>query len=81
MFQDFYVIVQWSIFRRWEVINAGYDEKGKRTLRNIYRVLCARYPNNSYQLIHFGSANIVERRVVHTDALMQERIEESHAES
>ena len=47
----------------------------KRIMRQRFKVLCARFPNNSFRLVDADSTNI-EQRIVHRDALTVMRLAE-----
>ena len=62
-----YAIMEWSVKdRRWAIIEEC-DQKNKRTMRMRYKVLCARYPNNSFKLVELNWT-VLEERVSNRDA-------------
>ena len=44
-------------------------------MRQRFKVLCARFPNNSFRLVDADATNI-EQRIVHSDALTAMRLAE-----
>lgn len=74
MTPSFQAICEWDIKNReWALTHCSTDGK---SISLTFRILCARFPNNSYQLIKFDGASTVKRRVVHRDALNREWMEE-----
>ena len=51
------------------------NAEAKRLMRKRFKVLCARFPNNSFRLVDADSTNI-EQRIVHSDALTAMRLAE-----
>ena len=69
-------IMEWNIReRRFDVIESETRESSLRVMRMRYKVLCARYPNNSFRLVSADATNI-EQRIVHSDALTAMRLAE-----
>lgn len=63
-----YAILEWDIKdRRWAVREEMDGCKAKRAMSMRYKVLCARYPNNSFRLTEMTERTLDER-VVHRDA-------------
>lgn len=46
-----------------------------RKMRMRYKVLCARYPNNSFRLVE-AELNVLGQNIVHSDALTAMRLAE-----
>lgn len=60
-------IEEWNIKDRcWSIIEEC-DAKHRRTMKMRYKVLCARYPNNSFRLVEL-TENVVDLRIVNRDA-------------
>lgn len=62
-----YAIEEWDFKdRRWAIIEEC-DASKKRMMKMRYKVLCARYPNQSYRIVEIVE-KAVESRIVHRDA-------------
>ena len=62
-----YAIEEWSIKDyRFNIIEEC-DESKKRMIKMRYKVLCARYPNNSFRLVELAE-RIVDSRIVNRSA-------------
>ena len=71
-----YAILEWDIKERaFRLIEADVTSLAKRIMRQRFKVLCARFPNNSFRLVDADSTNI-EQRIVHRDALTVMRLAE-----
>ena len=69
-------IMEWNIKeRRFEIIESAMNESALKKMKMRYKVLCARYPNNSFRLVSADAANI-EQRIVHSDVLTAMRLAE-----
>ena len=72
-----YAILEWDIKERaFRLIEAYMTARAKRIMTQRYKVLCARYPNNSFRLVSCDAVNI-EQRIVHSDALTAMRLSEA----
>ena len=62
-----YAIEEWDIKeRRWSIIEEC-DASKKRMMKMRYKVLCARYPNNSIRLVELTEV-VADSRIVNRDA-------------
>lgn len=69
-------IMEWDIKeRRFEIIESAMNESALRKMRMRYKVLCARYPNNSFRLCE-AEMSVLAQNIVHSDALSMMRREE-----
>ena len=64
-----YAIEEWDIKdRQWRIADEFFrGRSAKRFARMRYKVLCARYPNNSYRIVEVVEKT-VESRIVNRDA-------------
>ena len=66
-------IMEWDIkARRFEIIESAMNESALRKMRMRYKVLCARYPNNSFRLCE-AEMMVLAQNIVHSDALSMMR--------
>ena len=69
-------IMEWDIKeRRFEIIESAMNESALRKMRMRYKVLCARYPNNSFRLCE-AEMSVLAQNIVNSDALSMMRREE-----
>ena len=69
-------IMEWDIKeRQFAIVEYAMNESALRKMRMRYKVLCARYPNNSFRLVDADATNI-EQQIVHRDALTAMRLAE-----
>ena len=70
-------IMEWDIKeRQFAIVEYAMSNSALRKMRMRYKVLCARYPNNSFRLVE-ADLKVLEQNIVHSDALSRMRIEES----
>ena len=70
-------IMEWDIKeRKFAIVEYSMNESALRKMRMRYKVLCARYTNNSFRLVE-ADLNVLAQNIVHSDALSMMRIEES----
>ena len=70
-------IMEWDIKeRQFAIVEYAMNESAIRKMRMRYKVLCARYPNNSFRLCE-AEMSVLAQNIVHSDALSRMRIEES----
>ena len=70
-------IMEWDIKeRQFEIVEYAMNESALRKMRMRYKVLCARYPNNSFRLCE-AEMSVLAQNIVHSDALSMMRNEES----
>ena len=70
-------IMEWDIKERaFRLIEADVTARAKRIMRQRFKVLCARYPNNSFRLCE-AEMSVLAQNIVHSDALSMMRIEDS----
>ena len=70
-------IMEWDIKeRQFAIVEYAMNESALRKMRMRYKVLCERYPNNSFRLVE-ADLNVLAQNIVHSDALSRMRIEES----
>ena len=71
-------IMEWDIKERaFRLIEADVSARAKRIMRQRFKVLCARFPNNSFRLVDADAdATNIEQRIVHRDALTAMRLAE-----
>ena len=70
-------IMEWDIKERaFRLIEADFTARAKRIMRQRFKVLCARYPNNSFRLCG-AEMSVLAQNIVHSDALSMMRIEDS----
>ena len=70
-------IMEWDIKeRRFAIVEYAMNESALRKMRMRYKVLCARYPNNSFRLCE-AEMSVLAQNIVHSDALSMMRNEES----
>ena len=63
-----FAIEEWDIKdMQWRITEEFRNRSAKRVARMRYKVLCARYPNNSFRLVEVTTKPI-ESRVVHRGA-------------
>ena len=64
-----YAIEEWDFKeRQWRIADEFFrGRSAKRFARMRYKVLCVRYPNNSYRIVEVVEKT-VEGRIVHLDA-------------
>lgn len=69
-------IMEWNIKeRQFAIVEYAMSKSALRKMRMRYKVLCARYPNNSFRLVSADATNI-EQRIVNSDALTAMRLAE-----
>ena len=69
-------ILEWDIKeRQFAIVEYAMSKSAIRKMRMKYKVLCARYPNNSFRLVE-AELNVLEQNIVHSDVLSLMRIEE-----
>ena len=69
-------IVEWDIKeRQFAIVEYAMSKSALRKMRMRYKVLCARYPNNSFRLVE-AELNVLAQNIVHSDALMNMRMAE-----
>lgn len=69
-------IMEWDVKeRQFEIVEYAMSKSALRKMRMRYKVLCARYPNNSFRLVE-AEPNVLAQNIVHSDALNLLRIEE-----
>ena len=69
-------IMEWDVKeRRFEIIESAMNESALRKMRMRYKVLCARYPNNSFRLCE-AEMSVLAQNIVNSDALSMMRREE-----
>lgn len=69
-------IMEWDIKeRQFSIIEYAMSKSSLRKMRMKYKVLCARYPNNSFRLVE-AELNVLAQNIVHSDALMNMRMAE-----
>ena len=69
-------ILEWDIKeRQFAIVEYAMSKSALRKMRMRYKVLCARYPNNSFRLVSADATNI-EQRIVNSDALTAMRLAE-----
>lgn len=62
-----FAIEEWDVKdRRWTIIEEC-DASKKRMMKMRYKVLCARYPNNSIRLVELTEV-VADSRIVDRDA-------------
>ena len=70
-------IMEWDIKeRRFAIVEYAMNESALRKMRMRYKVLCARYPNNSFRLCE-AEMSVLAQNIVNSDALSMMRIEDS----
>ena len=70
-------IMEWDIKeRQFAIVEYAMNESALRKMRMRYKVLCERYPNNSFRLCE-ADLSVLAQNIVHSDALSRMRIEES----
>ena len=70
-------IMEWDIKeRQFAIVEYAMNESALRKMRMRYKVLCERYPNNSFRLVE-ADLSVLAQNIVHSDALSRMRIEES----
>ena len=70
-------IMEWDIKeRQFAIVEYSMSNSALRKMRMRYKVLCERYPNNSFRLCE-AEMNVLAQNIVHSDALSRMRIEES----
>lgn len=63
-----YAIEEWDFKdRQWRIAEEFRGGSAKRVARMRYKVLCVRYPNNSFRIVEL-SERAVDARIVHMDA-------------
>ena len=69
-------VLEWDIKeRQFAIVEYAMSKSAIRKMRMRYKVLCARFPNNSFRLVSADATNI-EQRIVHSDALTAMRLAE-----
>ena len=69
-------IMEWDIKeRQFAIIEYAMSKSALRKMRMRYKVLCERYPNNSFRLVE-AEMNVLAQNIAHSDALMNMRMEE-----
>lgn len=69
-------ILEWdNKERQFAIVEYAMSKSALRKMRMRYKVLCTRYPNNSFRLVDADATNI-EQRIVHRDALTAMRLAE-----
>ena len=69
-------ILEWDIKeRQFAIVEYAMSNSALKKMKMRYKVLCARYPNNSFRLVDADLTNI-EQRIVHSDALTAMRLAE-----
>ena len=61
--------------RQYAIVEYAMSKSAIRKMRMRYKVLCARYPNNSFRLCE-AEPNVLAQNIEHSDALSRARIEE-----
>lgn len=62
-----YAIMEWNLKdMRWAIIEEC-DQRNKRAMKMRYKVLCARYPNNSFKLVEL-TWTVLDERISSRDA-------------
>ena len=69
-------IMEWDIKeRRFAIVEYAMNESALRKMRMRYKVLCARYPNNSFRLCE-AEMSVLAQNIVNSDELRMMRREE-----
>ena len=69
-------ILEWDIKeRQFAIVEYTMSKSAIRKMRMRYKVLCARYPNNSFRVVE-AEAKVLAQNIVHSDVLSRMRIEE-----
>ena len=69
-------ILEWDIKeRQFAIVEYAMGKSALRKMRMRYKVLCARYPNNSFRLVE-AELNVLAQNIVHSDVLSRMKIEE-----
>lgn len=71
-----FAILEWDIKERcFQVIESSTLGNSARVMKMRYKVMCSRYPNNSFVLVE-AQAKTLSQKIVHTDAFTKMRLEE-----
>ena len=69
-------ILEWDIKeRQFAIVEYAMGKSALRKMRRKYKVLCARYPNNSFRLVE-AELNVLAQNIVNSDALTAMRLAE-----
>ena len=69
-------VLEWDIKeRKFAIVEYTMIKSAIRKMRMRYKVLCARYPNNSFRLCE-AELNALAQNIVHSDALTAMRLAE-----
>lgn len=69
-------ILEWDIKElQFAIVEYAMSKSTLRKMRMRYKVLCERYPNNSFRLCE-AELNVLAQNIVHSDVLSLMRIEE-----
>ena len=69
-------ILEWDIKeRQCASVEYAMSKSALRKMRMRYKVLCARYPNNSFRLCE-AELNVLSQNIVHSDVLTAMRLAE-----
>ena len=69
-------ILEWDIKeRKFAIVEYTMIKSAIRKMRMRYKVLCARYPNNSFRLVE-AEAKVLAQNIVHSGALTAMRLAE-----
>ena len=69
-------ILAWDIKeRQFPIVEYAMSKSAIRKMRMRHKVLCARYPNNSFRLVE-AELNVLAQNIVHSDALTAMRLAE-----
>ena len=69
-------ILEWDIKeRQFAIVEYAMSKSAIRKMRMRNKVLCARYPNNSFRLVE-AELNVLAQNIVHSDALTAMRLAE-----
>ena len=67
-------ILEWDIKeRQFAIVEYTMSKSAIRKMRMRYKVLCARYPNNSFRLVE-AELNMLAQNIVHSDVLTAMRL-------
>ena len=70
-------IMEWDIKeRQFAIVEYAMSKSALKKMKMRYKVLCTRYPNNSFRLVSADATNI-EQRIVHSDVLTAMRLEDA----
>lgn len=69
-------IMEWDIKeRQFAIVEYAMSKSALKKMRMRYKMLCARYPNNSFRLVE-AELNVLAQNIVHSDALTAMRMAE-----